>query len=184
MPVPYCLDDCGFVVEPEVRHVDSSSSILLSQDYFGYSGFFVKNLFTYLFLAVLGLQYCVGFSLVVASRSTLQVGCRGFSLWWPLHCRAQALGVWASVAAAQGLSSCGSRALEHRLNSSGAHASLLRDTWDLPGSRIKPMAPALAGGFYTTEPPGKPSNLILFWNSSVNWDIGIEIYTLLMLWIK
>ena len=21
MPVPYCLDDCGFVVEPEVRQV-------------------------------------------------------------------------------------------------------------------------------------------------------------------
>ena len=37
MPVPYCLDDCGFVVEPEVRQVDSSSSILLSQDCFGYS---------------------------------------------------------------------------------------------------------------------------------------------------
>ena len=32
VPVPYCLDDCGFVVEPEVRQVDSSSSILLSQD--------------------------------------------------------------------------------------------------------------------------------------------------------
>ena len=35
VPVPYCLDDCGFVVEPEVRQVDSSSSILLSQDCFG-----------------------------------------------------------------------------------------------------------------------------------------------------
>ena len=32
VPVPYCLSDCGFVVEPEVRQVDSSSSILLSQD--------------------------------------------------------------------------------------------------------------------------------------------------------
>ena len=32
--------DCGFVVEPEVRQVDSSSSILLSQDCFGYSKFF------------------------------------------------------------------------------------------------------------------------------------------------
>ena len=41
MPLPYCLDDCGFVVEPEVRQVDSSSSILLSQDCFGYSRFFV-----------------------------------------------------------------------------------------------------------------------------------------------
>ena len=35
VPVTYCLDDCGFVVEPEVRQVDSSSSILLSQDCFG-----------------------------------------------------------------------------------------------------------------------------------------------------
>ena len=33
VPVPYCLDDCGFVVEPEVRQVDSSSSILLSRDF-------------------------------------------------------------------------------------------------------------------------------------------------------
>ena len=41
VPVPYCLDDLGFVVEPEVRLVDSSSSILLSQDCFGYSRFFV-----------------------------------------------------------------------------------------------------------------------------------------------
>ena len=41
VPVPYSLDDCGFVVEPEVRQVDSSSSILLSQDCFGYSRFFV-----------------------------------------------------------------------------------------------------------------------------------------------
>ena len=36
MLVPYCVDDCGFVVGPEVRQIDSSSSILLSQDYFGY----------------------------------------------------------------------------------------------------------------------------------------------------
>src|SRR5574337_1190984 len=41
VPVQYCLDDCGFVVEPEVRQVDSSSSILLSQARFGYSRFFV-----------------------------------------------------------------------------------------------------------------------------------------------
>ena len=41
VPVPYCLDNCGFVVEPEVRQVDSSSSLLLSQVRFGYSRFFV-----------------------------------------------------------------------------------------------------------------------------------------------
>ena len=26
--------------------------------------------------------------------------------------------------------------------------------WDLPGPGIKPVSPALAGGFFTTEPPG------------------------------
>ena len=32
VPGPYSLDDCGFVVEPEVRQVDSSCSIVLYQD--------------------------------------------------------------------------------------------------------------------------------------------------------
>ena len=27
---------------------------------------------------------------------------------------------------------------------------------DLPNSGIEPVSPALAGGFFTTEPPGKP----------------------------
>ena len=27
--------------------------------------------------------------------------------------------------------------------------------WDLPGPGIEPVSPALAGGFFTTEPPGK-----------------------------
>ena len=55
VPVPYCLDGCGFVVEPEVRQVDSSSSILLSQDCFGCSRFFVfpYKLWHYLFLVTL-----------------------------------------------------------------------------------------------------------------------------------
>ena len=43
--------------------------------------------------------------------------CGGFS-----RCRAQALGTWASVVVARGLSSCGSRALERRLSSCGARA--------------------------------------------------------------
>ena len=29
--------------------------------------------------------------------------------------------------------------------------------WDLPRPGIKPMSPALSGGFFTIEPPGKPS---------------------------
>ena len=45
--------------------------------------------------------------------------------------------------------------LEHRLNSGRTWAELLHGTWDLPGSGIEPMSPALEGGFFTTEPPGK-----------------------------
>ena len=41
VPVPHSLNDSGFVVESEVRKGDSFSSILLSQDDFGYSRFFV-----------------------------------------------------------------------------------------------------------------------------------------------
>ena len=28
--------------------------------------------------------------------------------------------------------------------------------WNLPGSGIEPLSPALTGRFFTTEPPGKP----------------------------
>ena len=31
---------------------------------------------------------------------------------------------------------------------------------DLPDPEIKPLSPELAGGFFTTEPPGKPQGLI------------------------
>ena len=32
--------------------------------------------------------------------------------------------------------------------------------WDLPGSGIEPMSSALAGSFFTAEPPGKPGGSI------------------------
>ena len=32
--------------------------------------------------------------------------------------------------------------------------------WDLPGPGLKPMSPALAGGFLTTAPPGSPVHLL------------------------
>ena len=31
----------------------------------------------------------------------------------------------------------------------------------LPNPKIEPMAPSLAGGFFITEPPRKPKNLIV-----------------------
>ena len=91
----------------------------------GISFFFFLNLF----LAALGL-HC----------SACASHCIGFSC-----CGARALGTWASVVVAHGLSSCGSR------------AQLLHGMWDLPGPELEPVSPALAGGFLTTAPPGKPS---------------------------
>ena len=35
--------------------------------------------------------------------------------------------------------------------------------WDLPGPEIKPMAPALAGRFFTTEPAGKSRNIYIIY---------------------
>ena len=61
--------------------------------------------------------------------------------------RAQAV-----AAAARGLSSFSSRALEHRL---GCHVArgIFPD--------IEPMSPVLAGEVFTTEPPGSPALSIL-----------------------
>ena len=55
-----------------------------------------------------------------------------------------------------GLSSCDLRALERWLIRCGAWTQLLRSMWDLPGPGLEPMSPALADGFLTTVPPGKP----------------------------
>ena len=65
-------------------------------------------------------------------------------------------GVWALVAVACGLNSWGSQALELPLSSCVTWTWLFCDMWDLPGPGIKPTSPALAGGFFTTQPPGKP----------------------------
>ena len=34
--------------------------------------------------------------------------------------------------------------------------------WDLPELGTEPMSPALAGGFFTTEPSGKPGTAVFF----------------------
>ena len=43
-----------------------------------------------------------------------------------------------------------------RLSGRGARALLLHRVRDLPGSGIKRASPAQSGGFFTTEPLGKP----------------------------
>ena len=83
---------------------------------------------------MLGLCCCAwAFSSCGERGATLHCGapashCGGFSC-----CGAWALGAWASVVVARGLSSCGSQALEFRLSSCGAQALLLRGMWDFPG---------------------------------------------------
>ena len=101
---------------------------------------------------MLGLPWCAGFSLVVVSGAPLQLQCTGFSLQWAL--------LWSTGSRVWGLQQLRSWALEHRLNSCGLWAQLLRGIWGLPRSVIKPISPALAGGFYTIEPPGKLQSLI------------------------
>ena len=86
-------------------------------------------LFYYLFYFIYFIFGCVGssllhagFSLVAASGGYSLLWCVGFSLWWLLLLGARALGIWASVVVAHGLSSCGSRAVERRLSSCGTQA--------------------------------------------------------------
>ena len=94
-------------------------------------------------LAVLGLRCCSpaffrcrawGYSLVAVHRLSR---CSGFS--------------W-----------CRARAPERGLSSCGTWFSLPFGMWNLPGSGIKTMSPALADVFLTTGPPGKSRSHITF----------------------
>ena len=72
--------------------------------------------FMYLFLAVLGLHCCVGFSIVTASSGYSLAMIHGFSLQGLLLLQSMA----SRALCAYGLSSCSSWTLEHRLSSCGA----------------------------------------------------------------
>ena len=67
-----------------------------------------------------------------------------------------------SSSSCEGLTIAASLVAEHRLqtrrlSSCGSRAQLLRGMWDLPRPGLEPVSPALASGFSTTAPPGKPS---------------------------
>ena len=105
------------------------------------------NFFPNIFLNVLFILVIFGcaessllrasFLLVAASGGCSLLRCAAFSLQWLLL-------LWSTGSRHVGFHSCGS------------WAQLLRGMWDLPGPGLKPVAPALAGGFLTTVPPGKP----------------------------
>ena len=106
------------------------------------SFFFKKFLFIYLFMAVLGLRFCV--------RAFSSCGKRG-----PLFITVRRpLTIAASLVAEHRLQT-------RRLSNCGSWAQLLRGMWDLPRPGLEPMSPALAGRFSTTSPPGKPRYDIL-----------------------
>ena len=54
-----------------------------------------------------------------------------------------------------GLIVAASLVAEGRVISCGAWTELLHSMWGLPGPGTEPASPALAGSFFTTEPPGK-----------------------------
>ena len=76
-------------------------------------------------------------------RSLLWLWFAGFSLRWLLLLWSQAVGQEGSVAVVH------------------AGASLLHSMCSLPGPGIELVSLALAGGFFTPEPPGKPLNYVL-----------------------
>ena len=109
-------------------------------------------LFIYLFLAVLGLCCCAQAFLWLQ-----RVG--RYSSWGARASHCGGLSLWSTGSRRTGFSSCGLQALGRRLNSCGSEAVLLRGMWDLPGPGLEAVSPALAGGFSTTAPPGKPQTI-------------------------
>ena len=152
--------------------------------FFGIYFYFLTCTHCYIYLVIIYLFICgcAGFSFLHAGFLQLQrwglLSCcsvlashgGGF-----FCCRAQALdaqaqlqhagavlgtgwfqGMWASVVVAQGLISCGLRALECAGSSScSPQVQLLCGMWNLPRQRIKPVSHALAHRFLSTAPPEK-----------------------------
>ena len=99
-------------------------------------------------MAVLGLCFCVRAFSSCGERGPLFIAVRG-----PLT-------VAASLVVEHGLQT-------RRLSNCGSRAQPLRGMWDPPRPGLEPVCPALAGGFSTTAPPGKPWNLFLL----IHFDI-------------
>ena len=87
-----------------------------------------------------------------AAQAFSSCGKQGYSAWQcsGSHC--------------PGFSCCGTWAL-------GAWAWLLHGMWDPPGPGLEAVSPASAGGFFTTEPPGKPLPCFL----GVGCSLGLSL---------
>ena len=109
-----------------------------------------------------GLFSCCGKWGLLSSCSVRASQCSGFS-----DCGPQAL-------EHEGFSSRGTWTLERRLNSCAAWTSLLHSMSDLPRPRTKPVSPALAGRFFPSELPGKPSTHLM--NGQFNPQLGKHLF--------
>ena len=107
---------------------------------------FLKHNFLSLFLAVLDLHHCSGFSLVAIGRGYSSLRWAGFSFLWPLLLRSTGSRAQASGVAVPRFWSSGSIVVAHGPSS-------VHSMWDLPGSGIEVMTLGLAGGFFTTTLP-------------------------------
>ena len=108
-------------------------------------------------MAVLGLRFC--------ARAFSNCG-----KWGPLF-----------IAVRRPLTIAASLVAEHRLqtrrlSNCGSRAQLLRGMWDLPRPGLEPVSPALAGGFLTTAPLGKPPTQLIF---KVHLQNGLCLYSAL-----
>ena len=112
-------------------------------------------------MAVLGLRFCARAFSSCGKRGPLFIVVRG------PHTTA------ASLVAEHRLQT-------RRLSNCGSRAQLLRSMWDLPRPGLEPVSPALAGGFSTTAPPGKPWHhlLISTWGMLVTSIIKVDHWKL------
>ena len=101
------------------------------------NAFYLFIYLIYLFLAVLGLRFCVRAFSSCGQQGPLFIAVRG-----PLT-------VASSLVAEHKLQM-------RRLSNCGSRAQLLRGMWDRPRPGHEPVSPALAGRFSTTAPSGKP----------------------------
>ena len=100
-----------------------------------------------LFMAVLGLRFCV--------RALPNCGKRG-----PLLITVRGPPTTAASPAAEHMLQA------RRLSNRGSRAQLPRGTWDPPRPGLEPMSPAPAGRLSTTAPPGKPKRHVLMFLSA------------------
>ena len=99
---------------------------------------FCLYIYFFLFLAVLGLRFCVRAFSSCDERGPLFIAV----------CRPPT--IVASLVVEH-------RLQMHRLSSCGPRAQLLCGMWDLPRPGLEPVSPVPAGRFPTTVPPGKPN---------------------------